>query len=628
MKTHKTMLFLFVVLSFLFVSNNNVFSENEIERDIFSYIDKLEFNKVIDIDQAELYKIYALVRPDKLPDFLKDVVSEGDQPVAHTGDRIGTNSFFCGTSIIEEVYRKADSLSPKTIAEINSLILPKMADSDVIIDSQKLPIRIHCPEFIGEDIAYEVLQYAERAWEVEVNQYGFYPPPPDGTFGGNDYYDIFIRDLRDSGAGGYMARIMLDYTHDWFCMTTCCVISIEVKFGLDFVTYHEFNHSCQFAMDAADAQMIYEATATYIGDTVKNGFFSGKYRVDSFQVSPNYSLDSTGDGWRPYIYGACLFLGFLSEYYDNGDPIFVRKIWDGLKQKGEINEPDFMDSIENLIFEYKGDSFNDMYREFARWRYFTGENDDGHHFKNGSKICQVLTKTIFTKSDLPLINFNSENPPAEYGANYMEFDLKDIGASLFLNFSGEKDKLWSLDVILVPENKSNTEIREFTMTDNSSGSIYIHDTWAFEKAALVISNLSDGDHDPDNEDWAFSNYTLNAEIVYGQKASVYTDKSAYNIGDSLDARLCIVNPREKIDMDVVVALYANGNFFFYPDWRSDPYKTRMMLDSKAVKEINVLSLGSIPDGFSGDFCIYSILLNPESGEIIGARNRTDFRINQ
>ena len=82
------------------------------------------------------------------------------------------------------------------------------------------------------------------------------------------------------------------------------------------------------------------------------------------------------------------------------------------------------DSISSLVDEYAGHSFNDMYREFAIWRYFTGSNNDGNHFEYGSQYDYTIKlENTFTASDFPLNGYSSQNLPWEYGANYIEFDL-------------------------------------------------------------------------------------------------------------------------------------------------------------------------------------------------------------
>ena len=130
--------------------------------------------------------------------------------------------------------------------------------------------------------------------------------------------------------------------------------------------------------------------------------------LTSFQGVPHKSIDYFTQG-DVYVYGAFLFPTFLSEYYDNGGTDIILKIWEGTMQQGEINEPDYIDSITSLVGEYAGHTFNDMYREFAKWRYFTGSNDDGNHFEYGRQYGSTIKiEKTFSSSDFPLLEYCSK----------------------------------------------------------------------------------------------------------------------------------------------------------------------------------------------------------------------------
>jgi len=587
-------------------------SLNQTEDNIFGVIEELFTKRIIDLDQASLYKIYALVKPEKLPVELQSFTFE---------------NLDCGTTVIDDVLRNSSLLSKETLNEIYSLLLPEPDDDDVFLDSSKYPIRIHFPayfnEYSWEFTHEEFLNYAEYAWEQEVEVMGFTPPPPDNGFGGNDYYDFYLRDI--THAGGYMVCLSRYMGVEWYSFASCCVVSLNT-YTPHITIAHEFQHSCQYSTDAAErGSIIMEGTASYIGFMVADGSITEcDYILKHFQELPHKSIDFV-DYDLYYDYGTIIFFAFLCEFYDNGNPEFIRKIWDGCKQKGTVNEPDFMDSIASLVYEYKGHTFEDTYREFAIWRYFTHKNDDGKHLKDAdkwNKNSRVKVEKKITIWDLPLTDFCSANPPSEFGANYMELFLENTEGSLVLDFKGDESKLWSSDMILIPAIGLSNEYAEAVKMGDTNGFLFVPDVGTYEKLVLVISNLSDGDHDPDNYDWASSDYSLNLKIALEPESRVITGKQLYKIGDELTADVVTINPTDDAsDVDLIVALKIGDSLLYYPGWTSDLSKKRITIESKSSNVENVLTIES-GEWLKGGLTFYSALVEPKTGELIGEINET------
>jgi hypothetical protein len=604
---------MFLLFNIMLCSTFYGLSSEKCEIGIITHIDELYAKRLIDPDHASLYKIYALVKPDKLPDELKSLNRE---------------TKICGTSVITDVLRNEHLLSPRVLNEIKSLLLPDPDDDDVLLDSDKYPIRIHFPSNFNEQHKFgydQCLGYAEKAWEKEVDKWGFTPPPPDNGFGGNDNYDIFIRDF--TYAGGYMLELSRDFGVDWYCMASCCVVSFRFDY-LQETLSHEFNHSCQCATDPLEENLAAEGSASYIGIMVAYGFFAGSkssYFMGDFQKLPYKSIDFH-DSELSYEYGTSLFIDFLCEFYDSGNPEFLREIWDGCKQKGTINEPDFLDSITNLVYDYKGHTFNDTYREFALWRYFTNKNDDGKHFEDGAEwgneVLVNIEKTV-TLWNIPMVNFHPANPPAEYGANYIEFFLKDMDGGLTLDFKGHPTKSWSSDLLLFTSDLSYQKA-EVVKLGNSNGFLFLPDIGTYEKMVLIISNLSDGDHDPDNYDWQSSDYTLNAKIASEPEATVITNKQFYNVGDKLGADVVVVNPTgAPLDIDLVAAVKAGDYVLYYPNFTPDINKKRIFIEANSSMTETILTINQTGEWIKDGLTFFAAILDPKTGGMIGMVNETD-----
>jgi len=607
-----SILIIFMVV-LLFMNQKMIEAYDNTQIDVFSKIDELDQNKLYDVNQSSIFKVYALLSPEKLPEELKDC---------------NLNLPFCGTFVPLDIFRKKEKLIPQVYNYIQSLLLPPQK-GEKYIDSEKFPIRVHY-----ENLEYEyvnaVLRYAEQSYQVEINEIGFIPPPPDGNSGGNDYYDIYLREL-GQGLGGYTSPINYYQQVEWCSYSSYCVINSNVSDG-DFLKgaiAHEFNHSCQFSMDPTESLNIMEATATYIMDVVFPETNSNFGYLPYFQREPYKSVDFYAYN-NVYMYGAFLFPQFLTEYYDNNNPEFILKIWEGTMQTGWTNEPDFLDAIENLVLDYAGHSFQDTYREFAQWRYFTDINDDGNHFINGSiygKKSTVKIDKIIKNSDLPIIDWCSSNPPAEYGANYFNFDTDDLSDSIFIQFKGNPLKTWSADMLLFPVDDLVTHYDELIENKGFAGTFFINEIKDFDKAVLVVSNLSDGLHDPDYEDWDRSDYSLTVQNVLNPETVVFTDRRGYETGDDLNVDLITLNPDDIIDVDIVVALESGGIFYFYPHWTTAFKKFPAALAANSDSTEKIINLEIDNNMIKGYFQFYSAVLDKENGQILGSVNKTCFGIN-
>jgi len=610
-------LFALLAIFFMIIGSADASDSNG---SIFRIIDNMHLDGKITLDEAALYKIYAMVKPELLPEPLKSVEYK---------------PLYCGTSIVLDVLSTKDLISPNVYACIIELLAPR-EDDEFVIDSTIYPIRVHCPVEYGEDYCSRVVFYAESAWEKEVDGLGFYPPPPDDGYGGNDNLDFFI--MEHSFVGGYMTPIGIDLTKEWLSMSSFIVLSplIKSEKGLEGLIAHEFNHSCQFAMDPLE-WMLLESTASFIATMLTYDNLSRESSIQVFQKYPEKSIDyvflsaDISEFEFGYHYGASLFLGFLDEYYGYKNMIFIREIWENSRQKELINEPDYIDALEIMLPGINGDCFSDAYREFAKWRWFLGQNDDGAHFENGKDFSYSskvrLEKTVST-SDIPLQSFTPENPPSEYGSNYIDFNLNGEKGTLFISFEGDQDKKWSADMILIPEAGSPTEYVECVESGDSTGILFLPDIGEFEKTAFVITNLSDGDHDPDKFEWEPSDYILDADIITTPKVQIKTDKKEYVTGDSLEAGIIMINPGEKAELDLVVLLAIDGNFLYYPEFTKTFAKVSKALDEKSSKYEAIVNVPRIDESISGEYNFYAAMLDPLSGEIRTGISKSVFTINK
>jgi hypothetical protein len=199
------------------------------------------------------------------------------------------------------------------------------------------------------------------------------------------------------------------------------------------------------------------------------------------------------------------------------------------------NEPDVFDGAGSVVAP---SSFDDAFAEFARWRYFVGERDDGTHFAEGSKWfgAEVGIDRQATLAELPIVAAAPTQPVADYGSSYLELDLSGMPEDKGLGwaFAGDPSVRWSADVLLVRGDNS-ADVRTL---DVASGEGVIDGVSGFARAVLVVSNLSDGAHDADAPNCgATASYTYDLDLADVAPAPmvVAVDPSTLTLGAHYDA---------------------------------------------------------------------------------------------
>ncbi len=59
----------------------------------------------------------------------------------------------------------------------------------------------------------EVGETLDYVWLIQVDQFGWAAPPPDGQIGGNALYDVYLKDTLWDGTFGYVESSMEQHGH-------------------------------------------------------------------------------------------------------------------------------------------------------------------------------------------------------------------------------------------------------------------------------------------------------------------------------------------------------------------------------------------------------------------------------
>ncbi|HXX62675.1 MAG TPA: MXAN_6640 family putative metalloprotease, partial [Bacteroidota bacterium] len=288
-------------------------------------------------DEWALLQAYALLAHDRLP-----------LPYLMGGKEK------CGTWVLAEISRHWASLSENTRRSMMSLgftpqgtlARPPGLDSTrssahfVIHYSTAPGDRNAVPPTDADgngtpDYIDTVLSVMEYVWSVEIGNLGYTAPPPDGSAGGDNRYDVYIFDLEPDLYGYNQEDVRIgDNPNSGSVVETNAYTSYLVLrnnysgFGapgetpveaLKVTAAHEFYHGVQAGYDGNEADWLAEATATWCEGQVYGSIKENYAYLPSWFAHPEYPLDASDytadtllygfDHW----YGSWIFFEDISE---------------------------------------------------------------------------------------------------------------------------------------------------------------------------------------------------------------------------------------------------------------------------------------------------------------------------
>lgn len=265
----------------------------------------------------------------------------------------------------------------------------------------------------------QLAEALEYVWQVEIEQFGWAAPPPDGGIGGDDRYDIYLQDILGDGTFGYTDGGEEHYRHprqngdnpNTTVVETRAVASYIVLDNdyqgweeytrenyetLDLMrttVAHEFNHAIQFGYDGIEpADWLWEATATWMQDEVYDHIDDGIEDVYTVAKSPDTCQLAFGGETRVedenHWYGEWIFIRYISEHYGHET---VRAIWE------EAAQLDGYEAVEAALAG-AGTSLDETFRGFSV-SLLTRAFEEGANYPLVRLEGEVSSGGIFTPAD-------------------------------------------------------------------------------------------------------------------------------------------------------------------------------------------------------------------------------------
>lgn len=413
----------------------------------------------------------------------------------------------------------------------------------------------------------------EHVWDTEIGVLDYNQPPKDGWYpdtmdnGGNDKYDVYLLALKD----------YLGYTQEEaFISPNSVSVTSYIVLDNDYVDWHdhsqiewlqvtfahEFFHAIQMGYDGTEYESEndqgkwywMEMSSTWMEDIVYDNVNDYVRYLGSFFKHPEWSLKTfsysriINDIVRDSVYhayGGCIWPIFLSERFDTN---IIRNIWEECAKVPGNNAIDCYPeecsggkSATDIALEARGSTFEDAFREFTVWNYFTANRARTQLFySEGDLFPEVKADTHKT---YPVSVPSPPLLPGNLGSNYVVFvpdpELKEGGIKI--DFDGHSGD-YVYNVSAVGYNPSLLDPFETTFllnpyTQTGTAEIYNWNTyieiimipivvkrnpnisWTYEYHAIYDSTLHGESHLP-QEDKVLQNYP-NPFVIETESDLVY-----------------------------------------------------------------------------------------------------------
>ncbi len=353
-----------------------------------------------------------------------------------------------------------------------------------------------------------VLQIFEYSWNIEIDtaHLGYNAPPIDSGRGGDNRYDVYIKNLPSPILGLTYQEGLVDNYHYY------SYIELENDFAgtqyasnpiseVKVTAAHEFFHAIQFGYDAFE----FHYTNINIDTTYKPWWLEATSTWMETQVYPEipdylgylpyfYNYPWMGMGSFSYNYydprslhpyACCIWPIYLSQKYGSN---IIRQMWEGCATIAGYNLLPASDAIFNGL----GSNFQDEFTEFAVWNFHTADRANLNTFyAQGNLYPRVLpTSSIGDLTSVPVSIGGPQDPPENLAANYIVIKAGDTPGGVLVNFIGQiiQDPKWY--VALLGYRHGDSRWRKMDIfPDNGTGQGYWCN-WSGYDSVVVIPTVS------------------------------------------------------------------------------------------------------------------------------------------
>ncbi|MEN9786622.1 MAG: hypothetical protein RLZZ299_1886 [Pseudomonadota bacterium] len=353
---------------------------------------------------------------------------------------------------------------------------------------------------ISESNVQRLLTALEFSYDKEVTELGWRAP----MGAGNCLLPVYIEPSNQQSA----------YTTVDRCATGYCpyIVAYSGSFAdlswADTMAAHEFNHALQYSYGVANEFWWWEATATYVEESVYPTSNWWAYYVTGYAENPHLSLNASDQQDQDifwHMYGMAIWAFYLDEYQGGLDT--VQGAWEAARRAGGRNEAYYYgawDALEDL-----GIDFDAAYLDFAV-RNATMDYE-------AHRILPAV-KTVGRVRALPASDTVAGGArPQGYGQNYIPVD-GGLGAGILrLTVTGDEAVAWGGAIVATADGRA----LRAAVTSAEAGTPLVVELpdYAGEELMLMVTPLARNER-PRSYDWSL-------EIVPPPVEEVEDDKGMF-----------------------------------------------------------------------------------------------------
>ncbi len=450
----------------------------------------------------------------------------------------------CATPIFLEVKANWDRLSARTRKILKSYVeRPSYNFTEYVYDTPEGHFKIHYVRE-GDNAVFNpdgdlnvnghpdwvdtVGMVLEHVWDTELNVLGYNQPPSDGDYpdtednGGDGKYDIYLLNIAYLGytQGEFIVASPYPGSATSFIALDNDYLEHTQHSQLEWVqvtSAHEFFHAIQMGYDGTEYEREdklakpywMEMSAVWMEDMVYDGVNDYLGYLSYFFNHPDWSLKTFSyemimpdSALHPY--GSCVWPIYLTERSYPSipagfDATIIRDIWEECAKVPGSNAIDYPggESATDKALQARGITFEEAFREFTVWNYFTGTRTRTQLFySEGDMFPEVKVEDLHYHTTYPVYSPSGPNHPYGLGSNYIVFKPEEKQGGIKLTFS-PADEDYDFEISALGYNKDVNEpvSHEFQINHQTGASeTDVYDWTSYNEIIMIPAAASrDGD---------------------------------------------------------------------------------------------------------------------------------------
>ncbi|GAA2154456.1 hypothetical protein GCM10009844_40320 [Nocardioides koreensis] len=215
----------------------------------------------------------------------------------------------------------------------------------------------------------KTLRTMNQVWAKEVGGLNYRAPVKDGKHGGNNLFDVYLKDIGNDGLYGYCAAEYLKPGRkreaSGYCVLDNDFDSSQFSGArpvdsLRVTAAHEFFHAVQFGYDYKEDPWLMEATSTWMEERFADGINDNRQYLPYGQVHLSSSSLDVSHQWTFNQYGNWAFFEYLSSHFGAG---IVRRIWNAAGEFPDGGKKYSTEAVAAVLGRHGG--FTDVFSRYA-----------------------------------------------------------------------------------------------------------------------------------------------------------------------------------------------------------------------------------------------------------------------